>query len=105
MTEPHLAVIILAAGQGTRMKSSRPKVLHELAGVSLLGHVLSTTERLGAAHVVAVVRHERDAIAEVVIEHLPSAIIVDQDEVPGTGRAVELALSVLPQNSTARSSC
>jgi bifunctional UDP-N-acetylglucosamine pyrophosphorylase/glucosamine-1-phosphate N-acetyltransferase len=96
MTEPHLAVIILAAGQGTRMKSSRPKVLHELAGVSLLGHVLSTTERLGAAHVVAVVRHERDAIAEVVIEHLPSAIIVDQDEVPGTGRAVELALSVLP---------
>jgi bifunctional UDP-N-acetylglucosamine pyrophosphorylase/glucosamine-1-phosphate N-acetyltransferase len=96
MTGSHLAVIILAAGQGTRMKSSRPKVLHELAGVSLLGHVLSTTERLGAAHVVAVVRHERDAIAEVIIEHLPSAIIVDQDEVPGTGRAVELALSGLP---------
>lgn len=80
------------------MKSSRPKVLHELAGVSLLGHVLSTTERLGAAHVVAVVRHDRDAIAQLVVEHLPSAIIVDQDEVPGTGRAVELGLSGLPSD-------
>ena len=98
MTDSGLAVIILAAGQGTRMKSSRPKVLHELAGVSLLGHVLSTTERLGAAHVVAVVRHDRDAIAQLVVEHLPSAIIVDQDEVPGTGRAVELGLSGLPSD-------
>jgi len=96
MTESRLAVVILAAGQGTRMKSSRPKVLHELAGMSMLGHVLSMTEQLGAAHVVAVVRHARDEIAAVVVEHLPSAIIVDQDEIPGTGRAVELALSGLP---------
>ncbi|MEO6944654.1 MAG: bifunctional UDP-N-acetylglucosamine diphosphorylase/glucosamine-1-phosphate N-acetyltransferase GlmU [Lacisediminihabitans sp.] len=96
MTESRLAVVILAAGQGTRMKSSRPKVLHELAGVSMLGHVLSTTEHLDAAHVVAVVRHERDVIAAAVSEQLPSAIIIDQDEVPGTGRAVEMALAGLP---------
>lgn len=96
MTDSRLAVIILAAGQGTRMKSSRPKVLHEIAGVPLLGHVLATAAQLGAEQVIAVVRHERDAIAAMVLEQLPSAHIVDQDEVPGTGRAVELALAALP---------
>lgn len=93
-----LAVIILAAGQGTRMKSSKPKVLHHLAGVSLVGHVLATAGELGAAHVVAVVRHERDAVAAAIVEQLPGAIIVDQDELPGTGRAVELALGGLPES-------
>jgi len=91
-----LAVVILAAGQGTRMKSRTPKVLHELAGVPLVGHVLATADELGASHIVAVVRHERDAVAAVITEQLPTAIIVDQDELPGTGRAVELALGGLP---------
>lgn len=91
-----LAVIILAAGQGTRMKSARPKVLHTLAGVSLLGHVLATAEELSPAHIVAVVRHGRDEVAAAVAEQAPSVVIVDQDEVPGTGRAVELALGGLP---------
>jgi len=58
MTDPRLAVIVLAAGQGTRMKSSRAKVLHPLAGVPLIGHVLATARELSAAHVIAVVRHE-----------------------------------------------
>jgi bifunctional UDP-N-acetylglucosamine pyrophosphorylase/glucosamine-1-phosphate N-acetyltransferase len=98
MTNPRLAVVILAAGQGTRMKSARPKILHELAGIPLVGHVLSTASELDAAHVVAVVRHERDAVATVIAEHLPTAIIVDQDELAGTGRAVELALSGLPDD-------
>jgi bifunctional UDP-N-acetylglucosamine pyrophosphorylase/glucosamine-1-phosphate N-acetyltransferase len=96
MTNPDLAVIILAAGQGTRMKSSRPKVLHQLAGIPLVSHVLATAEELGAAHIVAVVRHERDAVAEVIVEQLPAAVIVDQDDAPGTGRAVELGLAALP---------
>ncbi|MEO7124258.1 MAG: bifunctional UDP-N-acetylglucosamine diphosphorylase/glucosamine-1-phosphate N-acetyltransferase GlmU [Lacisediminihabitans sp.] len=98
MTDSRLAVIILAAGQGTRMKSSRPKVLHEIAGVPLLGHVLSTAAQLGAERVITVVRHDRDTIAAVVLEQLPSALIVDQDDVPGTGRAVELALAALPDD-------
>ncbi len=54
-----LAVVVLAAGEGTRMKSATPKVLHEIAGLPLLGHVLSTAHSLGADHVVAVLRHER----------------------------------------------
>ena len=48
-----LAVIVLAAGQGTRMKSSRPKVLHSLAGRSLIGHVLATAGQLSPEHVIA----------------------------------------------------
>ncbi|MET4780752.1 bifunctional UDP-N-acetylglucosamine diphosphorylase/glucosamine-1-phosphate N-acetyltransferase GlmU [Glaciihabitans sp. UYNi722] len=96
MSDSQLAIIILAAGQGTRMKSSRPKVLHRIAGVPLVAHVLATAEELGAAHIVAVVRHERDAVAAAIVEQVPQAIIVDQDEEPGTGRAVELGLGGLP---------
>ena len=62
----------------------------------MVSHVLGTAEELGATHIVAVVRHQRDEVAAVIAEHLPQAIIVDQDELPGTGRAVELGLAGLP---------
>lgn len=96
MTDQNLAVVVLAAGQGTRMKSSRPKVLHSLAGRSLIGHVLATAGELSPGYVVAVVRHEREAVVATVTELMPHAVIVDQDDIPGTGRAVELALAALP---------
>jgi len=96
VTDSRLAIVVLAAGEGTRMKSSRPKVLHELAGVPLLGHVLATARELAAAHVVTVVRHERDLVAAAVAEFLPDAVVVDQDDIPGTGRAVEAAVDALP---------
>lgn len=98
MTSENLAVVILAAGQGTRMKSSLPKVLHRIAGMSLVGHVLATAAHLGAGHVVAVVRHERDTVAAAITAQSPGVIIADQDEVPGTGRAVEVALGHLPED-------
>ncbi len=96
MTDQNLAVIILAAGEGTRMRSATPKVLHTLAGIPLLGHVLATARELHPAFVVAVVRHERDKVAAVISETLPETVVVDQDDVPGTGRAVEVALAALP---------
>jgi len=96
MTDQNLAIVVLAAGQGTRMKSSTPKLLHELGGIPIVGHVLATARELDAAHVVAVVRHERDRLAAVIEADLPEAVIVDQDEVPGTGRAVEQAVAALP---------
>jgi bifunctional UDP-N-acetylglucosamine pyrophosphorylase/glucosamine-1-phosphate N-acetyltransferase len=96
MTDQNLAVIVLAAGQGTRMKSTLPKVLHPLAGVPIVGHVLATAREMAPAHVVVVVRHERDAVAATIRELLPEAMIVDQDEIPGTGRAVEQAIGALP---------
>ncbi|MFB6611985.1 bifunctional UDP-N-acetylglucosamine diphosphorylase/glucosamine-1-phosphate N-acetyltransferase GlmU [Agromyces sp. NPDC056379] len=96
MTDQNLAIIVLAAGQGTRMKSAVPKLLHPLAGAPIVAHVLATARALDAVHIVAVVRHERDLVATVVERELPGTIIVDQDEIPGTGRAVEQALAALP---------
>ncbi|MGM7699535.1 bifunctional UDP-N-acetylglucosamine diphosphorylase/glucosamine-1-phosphate N-acetyltransferase GlmU [Microbacterium sp. A84] len=96
MTENKLAIIVLAAGQGTRMKSRLPKVLHSISGRSLVGHVLTTASRLGAERIEVVVRHERDRVVAVLAEHYPDAIIVDQDEIPGTGRAVQIAVDALP---------
>ena len=70
-----LAVVVLAAGEGTRMKSATPKVLHEIAGLPLIGHVLSTAHSLGADHVVAVLRHERERIENYVKAFYPNTTI------------------------------
>lgn len=94
-TDTRLAVIVLAAGQGTRMKSSLPKVLHRIGGRPLVGHVIDTALNLSPDAMAVVVRHERDLVAESVLAAAPGAVVVDQDEVPGTGRAVELALAAL----------
>ena len=82
------AVIVLAAGEGTRMKSATPKVLHAIGGRSMLGHALAAARALDPEHLVVVVRHERDQVAAHVAEIDPDALIADQDEVKGTGRAV-----------------
>ncbi len=92
---PQVAVIVLAAGAGTRMKSRTPKPLHPLAGRPLIAHVLSTAGELHPVSIVTVVRHERDRMAEAVLEFAPHVLIADQDEVPGTGRAVEQGLEAL----------
>ncbi|KQS08948.1 bifunctional UDP-N-acetylglucosamine diphosphorylase/glucosamine-1-phosphate N-acetyltransferase GlmU [Curtobacterium sp. MCLR17_007] len=96
MTDQRIAVVVLAAGQGTRMKSTTPKVLHRIAGLPLVAHVLRTAESLEPEHIAVVVRHERERVAAEVTERVPDAIVVDQDEVPGTGRAVEVAVQALP---------
>ena len=96
MTDANLVVIVLAAGAGTRMKSSKPKILHSLAGIPLVGHVLATARALEPSQVIAVVRHEREQVVAMMTELMPEIVIVDQDDVPGTGRAVEVALDALP---------
>jgi bifunctional UDP-N-acetylglucosamine pyrophosphorylase / glucosamine-1-phosphate N-acetyltransferase len=97
VTEHHpSAVIVLAAGEGTRMKSATPKVLHGLGGRSLLGHALVAARSLRPDHLAVVVRHGRDAVAGHVAQVDPAALIADQDEIKGTGRAVQCALDVLP---------
>ena len=94
--DAQLAVVILAAGEGTRMKSSLPKVLHRIGGRSLVGHVLDSALALSPARVLVVVRHERDLVADAVMDAAPRVTVVDQDDIPGTGRAVEVALDQLP---------
>ncbi|MFC4138896.1 MULTISPECIES: bifunctional UDP-N-acetylglucosamine diphosphorylase/glucosamine-1-phosphate N-acetyltransferase GlmU [unclassified Microbacterium] len=96
MTQNNLAIVVLAAGQGTRMKSKRPKVLHEIGGRPLVGHVLTQAAALDASYVEVVVRHERDQVVSALSAQYPGAVIVDQDEIPGTGRAVQVALDALP---------
>jgi bifunctional UDP-N-acetylglucosamine pyrophosphorylase/glucosamine-1-phosphate N-acetyltransferase len=98
MTEKHLAVVVLAAGEGTRMRSKKPKVMHELAGLPLLGHVLATATSLGAAHVIPVIRHQKEALTSYINSFYPTVKIAHQDEVPGTGRAVECGLDALPSD-------
>jgi bifunctional UDP-N-acetylglucosamine pyrophosphorylase/glucosamine-1-phosphate N-acetyltransferase len=98
MSEKHLAVVVLAAGEGTRMRSKKPKVMHELAGLPLLGHVLATANSLGAAHVIPVIRHQKEALTHYIQSHFPTFSIAEQDETPGTGRAVECALDSLPDD-------
>lgn len=96
MSPSPLAVVVLAAGAGTRMKSVTPKVLHPLAGVPLIGHVLATAEALNPEALVVVVRHEAALVEAAIADLSDSAVIVHQDEIPGTGRAVEVALENIP---------
>jgi bifunctional UDP-N-acetylglucosamine pyrophosphorylase/glucosamine-1-phosphate N-acetyltransferase len=90
------AVIVLAAGEGTRMKSDLPKVLHTIGGRSLLGHAIAAARALDPVHLAVVVRHERDRVAAHIRECDPDCVVADQDEVKGTGRAVECGLEALP---------
>jgi bifunctional UDP-N-acetylglucosamine pyrophosphorylase/glucosamine-1-phosphate N-acetyltransferase len=89
------AVVVLAAGQGTRMKSATPKVLHRIGGRTMLGHAIAAGRELAPEHFAVVVRHERELVAAAALELEPTAIVADQDEVPGTGRAVQCALDAL----------
>ncbi|WP_084039317.1 bifunctional UDP-N-acetylglucosamine diphosphorylase/glucosamine-1-phosphate N-acetyltransferase GlmU [Demequina sp. NBRC 110053] len=100
LTRP-AAVMILAAGAGTRMKSATPKVLHPLAGRSLVGHALTAAAALDPHRVVVVVRHERERVAAHVEAIAPHVLLADQDEIPGTGRAVYCGLSTLDATAVA----
>lgn len=85
--------VVLAAGKGTRMKSDLAKVLHPLAGRSLLDHVLSQVTSLDPATVVVVVGHQAERVGEVAEAH--GARTVLQAEQLGTGHAVQQAESLL----------
>lgn len=94
------AVIVLAAGAGTRMKSKTPKVLHTLAGRTMLAHSLHAAASLNPTHLVTVVGHDRERVSEAVASvatDLDRAItIAVQDEQKGTGHAVSCGLEGLP---------
>ncbi|HQZ85843.1 MAG TPA: bifunctional UDP-N-acetylglucosamine diphosphorylase/glucosamine-1-phosphate N-acetyltransferase GlmU [Actinomycetota bacterium] len=88
-------VIILAAGEGTRMKSATPKVLHEVLGIPLLGHVLRAVSGLGPEHVLVVVGHQRLRVQGYLAEAAPGARTAVQETQNGTGHAVRCALAEL----------
>ncbi len=87
------AVVVLAAGQGTRMRSRRPKVLHEAAGAPLLAHVLAAAETLAPDLLVVVVGHGADAVRERFAD--ADVVFVEQAVQRGTGDAVATCADVL----------
>ena len=92
-----LHVVILAAGQGSRMKSALPKVLHPIAGRPMLHHVIDTAKQLGAERIHTVIGHGADKVRETTDE--ASVNWVTQSEQLGTGHAVAQALPDLPDDA------
>ena len=86
-------VIVLAAGDGTRMKSGQAKVLHSVAGRSLLGHVLAAVDHLEPAQIRVVVGANRISVETHVAQISPTATIIFQEKRGGTGHATQLALA------------
>jgi len=84
--------IVLAAGEGTRMKSARAKVLHEIAGRSLLAHVLHAIEKVSAKELRVVVGAAKDEVTAHLNQIAPKAKTVFQEVRGGTGHATRLAL-------------
>jgi bifunctional UDP-N-acetylglucosamine pyrophosphorylase/glucosamine-1-phosphate N-acetyltransferase len=89
-------VVVLAAGEGKRMRSALPKVLHPLLGRTLLGHVLAAAAPLAAERTLVVVGHGADQVTDHLTEIIPAATPVLQAEQRGTGHAVRIALEALP---------
>ena len=93
-------VVILAAGEGTRMKSSTPKVLHSISGRSLVGHVLSAVSALSPKQVRVVVGAGREQVEAHLSEIAPHVTTVFQEKRGGTGHATQLALDGLKASGT-----
>jgi bifunctional UDP-N-acetylglucosamine pyrophosphorylase/glucosamine-1-phosphate N-acetyltransferase len=89
------ALIVLAAGKGTRMNSDQPKVLHRIAGAPMLWHALRAGAALEPERTVVVGGHGFDAVAEAARDYDPDLSVVEQTEQLGTGHAVRIALPAL----------
>ncbi len=88
-----VTVVVLAAGEGARMKSATPKVLHEIGGRTMLGHVLLAVQAVQPQQTLVVVGHGRDAVTASLGD---AATAIVQDEQRGTGHAVRIALDAVP---------
>jgi len=99
-----IAVLVLAAGPGTRMRSDTPKVLHTIAGRSMLAHSLHAVAKVAPRHLVVVLGHERERITPVVAELADTLgrgiAVATQDRPRGTGHAALCGLSALPEDYT-----
>jgi bifunctional UDP-N-acetylglucosamine pyrophosphorylase/glucosamine-1-phosphate N-acetyltransferase len=93
-----LTAVVLAAGEGTRMKSARPKPLHRLCGRPMVLHVLDALAELSVTRVVVVVGHRAEWVTKTLVEHAPAGMaieFVEQVEQRGTGDAMSVALTGL----------
>ncbi len=86
-----LMVIVLAAGEGTRMKSARPKVLHKVGGRPIAGHVLKAARDAGAKTIAVITGPGHDAVREAMAEIDPDTVFFEQAERKGTAHAASMA--------------
>jgi UDP-N-acetylglucosamine diphosphorylase/glucosamine-1-phosphate N-acetyltransferase len=93
-----LAIVILAAGLGTRMKSNKAKVLHELLGRPMISHVVDTACAVAGDNVVLVVGHQADEVRAIVAQQAEIKYAFQAEQL-GTGHAVMCALPELPENA------
>ena len=90
-----VTAIVLAAGAGTRMRSRRAKVLHELAGRSMIAHSLIAVREVGVTRTVAVVGHDREQVSAAIADLDPDVLLAVQEQQRGTGHAVQVALEAM----------
>src|SRR3954468_13794067 len=95
MSTTSITVIVLAAGGGTRMKSKTMKVLHPVAGRSMVGHVLAAVQEGQPRRIVAVIGHQRDQVGPHIQALAPDVLLAVQEEQRGTGHAVRVALDAV----------
>ena len=95
-----VTAVVLAAGAGTRMKSAKAKVLHEIGGRSLVAHALDAVSGAGITATIAVVGHDREQVSEHISTLDPTILLAVQEQQNGTGHAVQVALAALPEPPT-----
>lgn len=100
MTPKHYASFVLAAGRSTRMRGRRSKLLHEVAGVPVIGRVARLLKCLELPENILIVSHQKEAVMAAVHAELPNAVAVDQGEPLGTGHAVRIGLGALSAQAT-----
>jgi bifunctional UDP-N-acetylglucosamine pyrophosphorylase/glucosamine-1-phosphate N-acetyltransferase len=94
MIKDNITAVILAAGQGTRMKSNKPKVLHEILGRPMLAYLIDTLKAVGVEDIVLVVGHQAERVQEAYKGYGVRFVI--QEPQLGTGHAVQVAMPVVP---------
>ena len=94
LSKDNITAVILAAGQGTRMKSSQPKVLHQILGRPMIAYLLDTLREAGVNDIVVVVGHQAEAVKEALKDYEVRFVI--QEPQLGTGHAVQVAMPAVP---------
>jgi bifunctional UDP-N-acetylglucosamine pyrophosphorylase / glucosamine-1-phosphate N-acetyltransferase len=97
LSKDNITAVILAAGQGTRMKSSRPKVLHEILGLPMIAYLLDTLKEAGVNDIVVVVGHQAEAVKDALKDYGVRFVI--QEPQLGTGHAVQVAMGAVPASA------
>jgi bifunctional UDP-N-acetylglucosamine pyrophosphorylase/glucosamine-1-phosphate N-acetyltransferase len=97
MLKTKVTAVILAAGQGTRMKSNKPKVLHEILGRPMLAYLVDTLRAVGVGDIVLVVGHQAERVQEAYKDY--GVRFVVQEPQLGTGHAVQVAMPAVPEST------